>query len=128
VTPVPDEPLPPRARAGAYALVLLLTLLLAVWGAFLVPLKAGTIPVPVSWVVAGVGNAALGLAAGRLYARQGVLGTGVLWLAVALTLGTKRDEGDLVVPGDVVGLLFLLIGAVGSAVAYGLVPRAAPPA
>ena len=119
------------ARLGtyvSYALVLLLTVLLAVWGAFLVPLRYGTVPVPVSWLVAVAGNGLLGWYGGRLLGRPGALVPGVLWLGIALTLGSKRGEGDLVVPGTLVGLVFLLLGAVTSAVAYGSAPRTASPA
>ena len=108
---------------GAYVLVLLLTVVLAVWGAFLVPLRFGTVPLPASWLVAAVGNGLLGWAGGRLLGRPGALVPGLLWLAIALTLGSKRAEGDLVVPGTVPGLVFLLVGALASAVAYGLAPR-----
>lgn len=121
--PEPPAPLGPWTRYASYALVLVLTVLLAVWGAFLVPLRIGTTPVPVSWVIAIVGNGALGWVGGRLLGRRGALAPGILWLAIALTLGSKRAEGDLVVPGSVPGLVFLLVGAVASAVAYGAVPR-----
>lgn len=109
--------------AAAYALVLWLALLLALWGAFLVPLKVGTVPVPLSLLVALAGNAALGWWGGRLYGRLGAAGPGLVWLGVALALGTQRREGDLVVPGSAMGLLFLLVGAVTSAVAFGAVRR-----
>ena len=108
---------------ASYALVLLLTVLLAVWGAFLVPLRIGSVPIPVSWVIAIAGNGLLGWVGGRLLGRLGAAGPGVVWLAVALTFGTPRAEGDLIVPGTVVGLVFLVAGAVASAVAYGAVPR-----
>ena len=120
---------PPDADAGrgatyaSYGLVLLLALLLAVWGSFLVPLRIGTVPVPVSWLIAVVGNGLLGWVGGRLLGRLGAAGPGVVWLAVALTFGSQRAEGDLVVPGTAVGLVFLVAGAVASAVAYGAVPR-----
>ena len=108
---------------AAYGLVLVLSLLLAVWGSFLVPLRLGGQVLPVSWVVAGAGNLLLGRYGGLLLGRRGALVPGLLWLGTALTLGTKRGEGDLVVPGTVVGLVFLLVGAVASAVAYGASPR-----
>ena len=108
---------------ASYALVLLLTALLAVWGAFLVPLRIGSVPLPVSWVIAVVGNGLLGWIGGRLLGRLGAAGPGVVWLAVALTFGTQRAEGNLIVPGTVVGLVFLVAGAIASAVAYGAVPR-----
>ena len=113
----------PAATYATYALVLVLAALLAVWGAFLVPLRIGTVPLPVSWLIAAVGNVALGWWGGRLLGRVGAVGPGVVWLVIALTLGTKRAEGDLIVPGTIIGLVFLLVGAIASAVAYGAVPR-----
>ena len=121
-TSPPAEPGPGEV-AGSYGLVLALALLLALWGAFLVPLKVGTIPVPVSVLLALVGNAALGWWGGRLYGRLGAAGPGIVWLVVALSLSTQRREGDLVVPGSAMGLLFLLVGAVASAVALGAARR-----
>ena len=100
--------------------MLLLTLLLALWGAFLVPFRVGGTLVPVSVLLAGVGNLVVGRAGGRLAGTPGALVPGLLWLAVAVLLSSRRAEGDLVVPGSAVGMLFLLTGALGSAVAYGL--------
>ncbi len=111
---------------AAYGLVLVLTVLLAVWGAFLVPLRVGGTAVPVCWVVAVVGNVLLGRYGGQLLGRSGALVPGLLWLGIALTLGSKRREGDLIVPGSVTGLVFLLVGAIASAVAYGLASPGAP--
>ena len=71
-------------------------------------------------MIAVVGNTLLGRAGGRLLGRSGALGTGLLWLTIAFTLGSTRSEGDLIVPGTTAGLGFLLLGAVGSAVAYGV--------
>jgi hypothetical protein len=111
---------------AAYGLVLVLTVLLAVWGAFLVPLRLGGQAVPVCWAIAVVGNYLLGICGGRLLGRLGAGIPGLLWMAIALTLGSKRGEGDLVVPGSLIGLGFLLAGAVASAVAYGLTSPGAP--
>lgn len=119
----PQEPLTPAQTRAAYGLVLLLTVLVSLWGAFLVPLRWGATPLPVAWVIAAAGNLALGWAGARLLGRRGVLGPAVLWLVIALTLGSKRGEGDLVIPGTTIGLVYLLVGAVASAVAYGLAPR-----
>ena len=110
----------PVPTAAAYALVLLLTVLLAVWGAFLVPFRVGATLVPVSCVVALVGNLVLGRAGAALLGRWGVAGQGALWLAVALVLSSRRAEGDLVVPGTTVGLVFLLLGVVASSIAFGM--------
>jgi hypothetical protein len=117
----------PAQRAWAYALLVLVTVLLALWGAFLVPFRVGGTLVPVSWVVAVVGNLALGRAGARLAGSSGALLPGALWLLIVLVLSSRRSEGDLVVPGTTVGLVFLLAGAVASALAYAsavLRPRA----
>ena len=114
----PAAPPGPGQTAGAYALVLLLAVLLAVWGAFLVPLRVGGTLVPVSWAVAFGGNLVLGVAGDRLAGKAGALVPALLWLVLAFTLGSKRAEGDLVVPGSTEGVVFLLAGALGSAVAY----------
>jgi len=114
-----SRPWPAPERATGYALVLVLSALLALWGSFLVPFRVAGALVPVSWAVALVGNVALGRAAGRLAGSGGVLAPAALWLLIAFTLASRRTEGDVVVPGTVVGLGFLLLGAVGSALAYG---------
>ena len=106
-------------RGCAYALVLLLTVLLALWGAFLVPFRVGATLVPVSLVIAVVGNVLVGRAAARVGGSAGALATGVLWTGVVLVLSSRRAEGDVVVPGSAVGTGFLLLGVVASAVAYG---------
>lgn len=118
-------PTPGEVRVG-FGLVLLLTVLLCVWAAFLVPLRVDTTRVPVSLLVAGVGNVLLGRAGGRLLGAPGVLVPGMLWLVLAYTLGSRRSEGDLVVPGDLIGTLFLAVGTLGFGVAYALTRRATP--
>lgn len=106
-------------RGWAYALVLLLTVLLALWGAFLVPFRIGGTLVPVSVVIAVVGNVLLGRAGARVAGSTGAVVPGLLWVALTLVLSSRRAEGDVVVPGDAVGLAFLLAGALASALAYG---------
>ena len=113
---LPDD----LARAARFALVLVLTVLLAVWGAFLVPLRIAGVPVPV-----GLGLALALVPAGRAGAgglgdRLGVALPGALWLLVGITLGSRRTEGDLVITGGTLGLLFLLLGTLGAAVTAGL--------
>ena len=123
----PEDPAPAAwsgpQRAWAYALLALLAALLALWGSFLVPFRVGAAVVPVSWGVALVGNLALGRAGAQLAGSTGALVPGVLWLAVALPLSFRRAEGDLVVVPTTVGVVFLLAGALASAVAYALAPR-----
>lgn len=117
------DALGPAGTALSYALVVLLTVLLAVWGAFLVPFRVAGVLVPVCWVLAVAGNTALCLAGGRLGGRAGAAVPGLLWVVVAFTLGSPRAEGDLVVPGTPVGLVFLLLGVGASAVAVTMTGR-----
>jgi hypothetical protein len=122
VRDAPDDAAHPWTRVErgwAYALVLLLTVLLALWGAFLVPFRVGGTLVPVSLVIAVVGNVLVGRAGARVAGSTGAVVPGLLWVAVTLVLSSRRAEGDVVVPGDAVGLAFLLTGALASAVAYG---------
>ena len=92
---------------------------LALVEAFLVPLRVGTVPLPVCVLLAVVGNAGLT----KLAVRQtgsivwGVLQP-VLWLLVIVVLSVPRAEGDLIVPGSLTGLVFLFAGAVAGA--YGV--------
>ena len=118
----PDDAARPWTRAErgvAYALVLLLTVLLALWGAFLVPFRVGGTLVPVSLVIAVVGNVLVGRAGARVAGSTGAVVPGLLWVALTLVLSSRRAEGDVVVPGSTVGMSFLLAGALASAVAYG---------
>ena len=119
--PAPPAPPARNGTAAAYGLVLVLTVLLALWGAFLIPFRVGGTLVPVSWAVAVVGNLALGVAGGRLAGQAGALVPGLVWVALALTFGSGRAEGDRVIPGTVTGVVFLLAGTLASAVAYGAV-------
>ena len=107
-------------RAWAIGLLVLLTVLLALWGAFLVPFRLGGALVPVAWAVALLGNLALGRAGARLAGTTGALVPGLVWLGLVFALSSRRTEGDVVVPGTLVGTGFLLMGVLASAVAYGL--------
>lgn len=110
------------AGAAAYVLVLVLAVELAVWGAFLVPLRVGGVVAPVCWLVAVVGNAALGRVGGQLGGRLGAGVPGLLWVGVVTLLTTRRTEGDVIVSAGVVGLVFLVAGALTSAVVCRLAP------
>ena len=116
----PAAEAPPTAlwTGGAYALVLLLSVLLALWGAFLVPFRIGSVLLPVSWVLALVGNALLGRAGAALHGPVGAAVPGLLWLAVVLVLFTRGPGGDLVLY-TLPALVFLAVGALVSAVTYG---------
>lgn len=112
----PPRPDPLVLRVGWGVLVLVAAPALALLGSFLVPLRIGTVPLPLCVPLAVVGNVVLARLAGTLTGRPlvGVLPP-VLWLAVVLTLSLPRAEGDLIVPGSTTGLVFLLGGVVAGA-------------
>jgi hypothetical protein len=126
----PPDPLALRVAAGV--LVAVAGAALAVVEAFLVPLRIGSVPVPVCVLMAVVGNAGLARLAGRW--TGSVVGAAVpplLWLLVVIVLSVPRAEGDLIVPGTLTGLVFLFAGAVAGAYGVGSSiarrPRAVPP-
>ena len=95
---------------ASYAVVVLLAVELAVWGAFLVPVRGLGVPLPVAPLVAVAGNLGLAVAGARLLrSRAGCVPPVLLWLGIALTAGT-RTHGDLVVPGTPMGYVFLFGG------------------
>jgi len=96
--------------------VLVLTVELAVWEAFLVAARPFGTGFPLAALLAVVGNVLLGVAGARvLGSRTGAVIPGVIWLAIALLLGSGRPEGDAVVPETVRGLAFLLLGTLAAA-------------
>ena len=111
------DPLAVRVAAGV--LISAFAVGLAVVEAFLVPLRVGTVPLPICVLLAVAGNVVLT----KLAVRQtgsivcGVLQP-VLWLVVIVVLSVPRAEGDLIVPGSATGLVFLFAGAVAGA--YGV--------
>jgi hypothetical protein len=111
------DPLAVRVAAGV--LISLFSVGLALVEAFLVPLRVGTVPLPVCVLLGVAGNVVLT----KLAVRQtgsivmGVLQP-VLWLVVIVVLSLPRAEGDLIVPGSATGLVFLFSGAVAGA--YGV--------
>ncbi len=123
----------PVVRVACYVALTVVGALLALWGAFLVPLRIGGVE-GLSVVIAVVGNLAVGvLGAVGTGTRLGAVLPGVGWVVVALAMGSSRPEGDLVIPGRLstdpgvgtVGTLFLMLGAVAAAVAVGIGPASA---
>jgi hypothetical protein len=105
---------------ASYTLVLVLTVELAVWEAFLVGARPFGTGFPVAALLAVVGNVALGVAGARIVgSRNGAVAPGVVWLALALALGSGKGEGDRVVPQTWRGLSFLLLGALAAAAVGG---------
>ena len=109
------------AKAVTIALVVVAAFvgaLLAVVTAFYIPTHPFSLGAALSALVLGpychlVGRALRSPALAAL--------PGVMWLVVAMALGSSRAEGDVVVTGDMNGVLFLLLGTVSAAVGIGTV-------
>jgi hypothetical protein len=111
-----------RVCWGLTALVVALWLALA--EVFWLPLRVGGVLVPVSIVVAVVGNLLLPTAALRLSGSRLVAALAVVpWLVVAVAAMVRRPEGDLVMSGSealgVVNLTFLMLGVLAAAFSVG---------
>jgi len=105
-----------------------LALVVAVWLAmvevFWLPLRMGGVLLPISVVVAVVGNLLLPRLALRLSGSRLVAAlTGVAWLVVVVAAMIRRPEGDLLITGGgatgVVNLAFLMLGVLAAAFAVG---------
>ena len=99
---------------------------LALVEVFWLPLRVGGVLVPVSIVVAVVGNLLLPAAALRFSGSRLVAVLPALaWLVVSVGAMVRRPEGDLVMTGGgatgVVNLAFLMIGVVAAAFSVGRV-------
>ena len=100
---------------------MLTAVVLGLVGAFLVPLRIGDVPVPVSPVLAVVGNVALGVAAGRAAAsRLGSVAAGLGWFGVVGIAAVPGPGGDIVLPASPTAYAFLALGALAAAVPIGL--------
>ena len=106
-------------RLVAAVLTTLLAVVLALVAGFLLPMRAGGVPVPViSFALVLAGNAALvWFARYATASRLGIVGPCVAWLGTMLVLGTRTAEGDLVLPGDWRGIGLIFVGASTLAVA-----------
>jgi hypothetical protein len=103
-------------RVTGGVLVALLAVEVAVWECFLVMLRVGRVPVPLSAVAAVAGNVLLARAIVTVTGRRpAALLPPVLWLLTVLVFAAPRAEGDLVVPGTWQGLAFLFLGALAGA-------------
>ena len=116
--------------AAAITAVGLLSAVLAVVGAYLspsVPHVLG-VPVPVGVLVAIVGNVAVGVFGARGTGSRGApVVSAVVWVLLALFLGSVRPEGDLVVTGSWQGVAFLLLGTAAAAAGIGIRPARPSP-
>jgi hypothetical protein len=113
-------------RAAGGVAVALVAVEAAVVECFLVPLRLGTLPVPLAAAAAVAGNILLArLMVAVTGRRPTALLPPVLWLVVVLVFAAPRAEGDLVVPGTWPGLVFLFLGAIAGAfgAATSITPR-----
>lgn len=88
-------------RLAAAALILLATVLIALVESFYVPLRVGTIRIPLSLGLAVVCHPVLiwlmRAGTGSILAMLATFG---VWLAVILRLGLPRADGDLIITGN----------------------------
>ncbi|SOE01354.1 hypothetical protein [Blastococcus haudaquaticus] len=121
-------------RAGWVLVAVVVAGWLALVEVFWLPLRVGGVLVPLSIVVAVVGNLMLPAAVLRLSgSRLAAVLPAVVWLVVAVGAMVRRPEGDLVMTGGgatgVVNLAFLMLGVVAAAFSVGRVlggPRRPP--
>ncbi|MBI3687996.1 MAG: hypothetical protein HY241_11800 [Actinobacteria bacterium] len=115
-TPYADHPPPSWQRITGGTLVMVASVEAAVAEAFYVPLRVGTVLVPVAVLVAVLVNATLPrLMYDATRSRLASAGPVIGWLAVVLGLSVGRPEGDVVVPGSLVGLALLFAGSAAAA-------------
>jgi hypothetical protein len=110
-----------RAGWAGVALVAAVAALAALLEAFLVPLYAGTVIVPVSVLLALVGNAVLPRLARALVPRTGAsLAPLAVWVLVMLGLLMGRPEGDVAFPGTPAAAEWTFYGTLFGGVLVGL--------
>ncbi|HVX45707.1 MAG TPA: hypothetical protein VHC49_17585 [Mycobacteriales bacterium] len=103
-----------RVLGGIF--IVLLALLLSVLECFYVNARAGTTPVPLVQILTPLVNAALPWAMSRLTGQPRVCpAPAVVWVIVALVFASSGPAGDVVVPGNWQGQVFLLLGMLGAA-------------
>ncbi|AOS61722.1 hypothetical protein [Actinoalloteichus hymeniacidonis] len=107
----------------AVLVVLILdAVLIALLGMFFLPLYVGTVPVPVSALVAGIANLWLVREAARLSTRVAVVAAPLAaWLTVVVLFAFIRPGGDVVLLDDWRSLLLLAVGSLPAAMAVGTV-------
>ncbi|MGI8652015.1 MAG: hypothetical protein ACR2I7_04385 [Geodermatophilaceae bacterium] len=107
-------------RSLTGALIAVAAVQLAVLECFFLPLRIGSVPVPLSIPVAVLVNAGLPALAYRLTASRAVAAFPVVvWIAVVIVASVPRPEGDVIVTGTGRGIAFLILGAVAGAYAVG---------
>jgi len=122
------RPDPRWVLPATYAVLFALGAELGGVGSFLVPLRVGAVVLPLSIVIAVVGNAAVGVFGARgTGSRLGAAVPGLGWLLVVGVLASARPEGDVVLTGGPVGLGFTVGGALAATAVIGWPLRPASP-
>ena len=101
-------------RAAAFILVAELAVGFATLSALAIPTGplVGGVDTSLSWPLVVVLNIVLVKVTARLDPwRWTPLVAVLLWTGVVLYLGTSRPEGDIIIPADAPGVVFLLLGA-----------------
>jgi len=118
-------------RVGGTIVAMWGSVLLALIGAFLTPVRVGGVLVPVSVLIAIVANVGLMRFAYVTTRHRGLaVLPGVVWIVLAFMATSGTSEGDIVLTSNNwVGPVYLLTGSATVAVcAYRLLPRQAPAA
>ena len=113
-------------RVGGTIVAVWGSVLLALIGAFLTPVRVGGVLMPVSVLIAIVGNAGLMRFAFVTTEHRGLaVLPGVVWIVLAFVATSGTSEGDVVLTSNNwVGPVYLLAGSATVAVsAYRLLPR-----
>ncbi|TVT06942.1 hypothetical protein FNH07_18400 [Amycolatopsis bartoniae] len=109
-------------RRALLGVLLLDTLLLATLELFFLPLRVGstgTVPLPVSVLVAILTTPLLVVLTGRLVHPRAAFAPLALWVLTIVVLGLTGPGGDLVLIQDWRGLLLIAGGALPAALALG---------
>ena len=118
----------PLIRLAAFILMVELTVGCALVSVFTIPSgpRIGGVDLSYSWPLVVVLNPLLIWITARLDKwRWTPLVALVIWMAVVFYLSSSRPEGDIIIPADAPGLVFLLLGTVSGGMAVGreLSPR-----
>jgi hypothetical protein len=108
------QPDPLWLRLAGLAVACVAALLLALLGAFLTPLRFGTVLVPLSLLLVVGGLVGILWFAKIATDHVGLsLVPGIVWLLISLILSSRTTEGDLVLTQqNWVGSVYLLLGSV----------------
>ncbi|WP_236789237.1 hypothetical protein [Amycolatopsis sp. GM8] len=106
-------------RNGLLVLLLVDTILLAILELFFLPLRAGTVPIPVTVLVAIFTTPLLVVQASKLVHRRAAFAPLALWVVTIVVLGLMGPGGDLVLVQDWRALLLIAGGALPAAFALG---------